>query len=414
VPVLTGISSLVTCASSERQADVGVIPDAALAWRDGIIVWAGPEADLPDRYGQEPAWDAGGHAVIPGLIDCHTHLGFGGWRAGEFADRIRGKSYLEVGREGGGIASTVRDTRRLVAENDGALLKRCRTFARGMLGRGVTTIECKSGYGLDLSTELALLGAYRALAEEGPQRIVPTFLGAHVVAPEYGGDRSGYVDHVVSEMIPGVAERDLARFCDVFVEQGAFSPDEARRILAAAAERGLAAKLHVDQLRDGGGAALAAEVGAVSADHLEFASRTGIDALAAAGVVAVTLPIATLYLNQDPPPARAMIDAGAAVAVATDFNPGTAPSYDLPLALLLACTRQRMTPAEALKGATRYAARAIGCEGEAGALEPGKAADFVVLDAPDIDHWLYHFRTDPPVAVAIAGDIRLGSLPEPR
>lgn len=401
---------MVTCAAADGQGDVGEIPDAALAWIDGVVVWAGPASDLPERFDHEPMWDAGRRLVVPGLIDCHTHLGFGGWRAAEFADRIRGRSYLEIAAAGGGIASTVRETRRLAAGGEAALLSRCRVFADGMLGRGVTTLECKSGYGLDLPTELALLGAYRQLAAEGPQRIVSTFLGAHVVPREFLDDRSGYVDRLVMEMIPAVAEEGLARFCDVFVEDGAFTVDEARRILAAAAGRGLTAKLHVDQLSDGGGAALAAEVGAISADHLEFASADGIEALAAAGVVAVTLPIATLYLNQDPPPARAMIDAGVAVAVATDFNPGTAPSYDLQLALFLACHRQRMTPAEAVKGATRYAARAIGCEADVGALEPGKAADFIVIDAPDLDHWLYHYRPDGPAAVAIGGEVMVGAL----
>jgi len=345
--------------------------------------------------------------VTPGLIDCHTHLAFGGWRSAEFADRIRGTPYLEIAAAGGGIASTVRETRRLDGE---ALHARARRFADEMLAAGVCTVECKSGYGLRLDTELALLRAYRTLAVEGPQRIVSTFLGAHVVPPEYRGDRQAYIELIVEEMIPAVADEGLAEFCDVFVEEGAFSAAEARRVIGAAVDHGMRPKLHVDQLEGGGGAELAAELGAISADHLEFASSAGIAAMAEAGVVGVTLPIATLVLNQDPPPAREMIDAGVAVAVATDFNPGTAPSHDLRLALMLACNRQRMTPAEALKGATRYAARAIGRESDLGSLEPGKAADFVVLDSPDLDHWLYHYRPEPSVATVVGGTVCAGEL----
>lgn len=410
MPLLRGISELVTCASPDGQDDVGAVADAALVWRDGVVVWAGPEADLPAGHADEAAFDAGGRLVVPGLIDCHTHLAFGGWRAGEFTRRIRGDSYREIARAGGGIASTVRETRRLVARGGERLYRRARGFADAMLSLGVTTIECKSGYGLDAETEIAQLEAYARLTAEGPQRIVATFLGAHVVPPEHRADPEAYVDLLVGRMIPAIADAGLAAFCDVFVEEGAFSPEQARRILGAAASRGLRPKLHVDQLGDGGGAALAAELGAVSADHLEFASPAGIDAMSGAGTVGVTLPIATLYLNQDPPPAREMIEAGVPVAVATDFNPGTAPSFDLRLAMLLACTRQRMTPAEVLKGVTRYAARAIGREDEIGSLEPGKAADLVLLDAPSLEHWVYHHRPDPTIATVIGGRARSGSL----
>ena len=407
MPVLTGISSLVTCAAPGGQDAIGAISDAALVWRGGRVAWAGPADRLPGGYGGEPVFDAGGRLVIPGLIDCHTHLAFGGWRAGEFADRIRGRSYLEIAAAGGGIASTVRETRRMSGR---ALLDRASGFADRMLAAGVTAIECKSGYGLDLETELRLLRTYRALAERGPQRIVPTFLGAHVVAPELRQDREEYVRRVVEEMVPAVGSEGLAEFCDVFVEEGAFTPDEARAILAAARAAGMRPKLHVDQLGDGGGGELAAEVGAVSADHLEYVSDRGISAMAEAGVVGVTLPIATLVLDQSPPPARRMIERGVAVAVATDFNPGTAPSHDMGLAMLLACHRQRMTPAEVLKGVTRYAARAIGREETLGSLEPDRAADFIVIDAPDVDHWLYHYRPGPVAATVIDGRVVHGSL----
>ena len=285
--------------------------------------------------------------MIPGLVDCHTHLAFAGWRADEFEQRLRGRSYLDIARAGGGIMSTVRQTR---AATEADLLRRAAGFLREMLTLGVTTVECKSGYGLEPDAELKLLRVYRQLAKEQPVRLVPTFLGAHVVPPEFRDNRAGYVDLLADRMIPALAKEKLAACCDVFVEESAFSVAEARRILRAGQKSGLSAKLHADQLTSGGGAELAAELGALSADHLEHISDAGIRAMATAGVVAVSLPLASLYLGQPPMPARRLIEAGVAVAVATDFNPGSAPSFHLPLALTLACTLQRMTPAEALEG----------------------------------------------------------------
>jgi imidazolonepropionase len=267
----------------------------------------------------------------------------------------------------------------------------------------VTTVECKSGYGLNVEDELKTLRVYRRLQQEQPVGIVPTFLGAHVVPPEFRNDREAYLRLLCEELIPTIASEELAVFCDVFVEETAFSVAEARLVLETGKWHGLRSKLHVDQLHDGGGARLAAEVRAISADHLEYASNEGIWALGSAGVVAVSLPLATLYLRQQPMRARNFIDAGVALAVATDFNPGSAPSYHLPLAMMLACTMQRMTPAEALKGTTRYAARAIGCEEQRGALETGKQADFIVVDAPSVNHWLYHFRDNAVMATYIRG-----------
>jgi len=398
--VIGNIGQLATCRAEGGQGDIHVLPDAAMVWDDGVILWAGAERELPAEYRRAERLDAGRRLVIPGLVDCHTHLAFGGWRADEFAQHMRGRSYLEIARAGGGIASTVRETR---AASEDDLLKRTACFLEQMLALGITTVECKSGYGLDRETELKLLRVYRRLAGTQPVRIVPTFLGAHVVPPEYRENRAGYVDFLISQMIPAVAREKLAVSCDVFVEESAFSIDEARRILQAGQAAGLGAKLHADQLTSGGGAELAAELGALSADHLELISDRGITALADTAVVAVSLPLASLYLGQPPMPARRLIGAGVALAVATDFNPGSAPSFHLPLALTLACTLQRMTPAEALKGATAYAARAVGLEAEVGSLEPGKAADFAVIDAPDVNHWLYHFRPNGCVMTAIAG-----------
>jgi imidazolonepropionase len=365
------------------------VREAAVAWRDDTIAWVGPERDLPADFRGDTVLDAGGGLVVPGLVDCHTHLAFGGWRADEFEQRIAGATYLEIARRGGGIASTVARTR---AATDDELLAGCRSHLTGMRALGVTTVECKSGYGLDPDAELRLLKLYRRLAEEGPTRVVATLLGAHVVGPEFRERRDEYVDLVIGEMIPRAAVGGLARFCDVFVEETAFSVAEARRILRAGQAAGLGAKLHADQLSTGGGAELAAELGAVSADHLERISDGGIEAMARAGTVAVSLPLASLYLHQPPLPARRLIEAGVPVAVATDFNPGSAPSWHLPLALTLACTMQRMTPAEALKGATIIAARAIGLDRAVGSVEPGKRADLAVIGSPDPNHWLYHFR----------------------
>ena len=378
-----------------------MLRDAALAWDGDRITWVGPAVAIPSGFASVPVEDADGRAVFPGLVDCHTHLAFGGWRADEFELRIQGATYLDIAARGGGIASTVRQTR---AASEAELEARAGRWLAAMRELGVTTVECKSGYGLDRDTELRLLRVYQRLALSQPSRIVPTYLGAHVVPVEYRERRAEYVRFVIEEMIPAVAAGRLAECCDAFVERSAFSVEEARAILQAGVAAGLRPKLHADQLSDGGGAKLAAEVGALSADHLEHISDAGVAAMAAAGVVAVSLPLATMYLNQPPMPARRLIDAGVAVAVATDFNPGSAPSFHLPFALTLACTLQRMTPAEALKGATVYAARALGREAEVGSLEAGKYADFAVFDVPDVTQWLYHLQANACVRTVIGGE----------
>lgn len=401
MPLLTNIGFLAACRAEGGQADIHAVREAALAWEGDRITWVGPERDLPASLRALPSEDAGGRAVFPGLVDCHTHLAFGGWRADEFELRIQGATYLDIAARGGGIASTVRETRQAT---EAELEARARGWLAAMRQLGVTTVECKSGYGLDRDTELRLLRVYQRLALSQPSRIVPTYLGAHVVPAEYRGRRADYVRLLVEEMIPTVAREGLADCCDAFVERSAFSIEEARSILRAGLDAGLRPKLHADQLSDGGGAQLAAELGALSADHLEYISDAGIAAMARAGVVAVSLPLATMYLNQPPMPARRLIEAGVAVAVATDFNPGSAPSFHLPFALTLACTLQRMTPAEALKGATVYAARAVGREMAVGSLEAGKYADFVLFDAPDVTQWLYHLQANACVRTVIGGE----------
>lgn len=398
--LLRNIGLLVTCRPDGGQDQLHAIPRASLVWSAGRIVWAGPGDQVPATLGTLVMEDAGGRMVVPGLVDCHTHLAFGGWRADEFARRVRGESYADIARNGGGILSTVRATR---AAGEAVLASRADETLARMVALGVTTVEVKSGYGLTVADELMLLRVYQALAARGPARLVPTVLGAHTVPPEFADDRAGYLRLLMDELLPRVAALELARYCDAFVEQGAFTVEEARQLFQAAGKLGMRAKLHADQLTSSGGAELAAEVGAVSADHLEHVSDAGIVAMADAGVVAVSLPIASLYLRQPPLPARKLLDAGVPVAVATDFNPGSAPSYHLPLAMTLACTTQGMTPAEALKGATIVAARAIGEEANVGSLEVGKAADFALIDAPDVDHWLYHFRPNACVRTVIGG-----------
>ena len=387
--VLRNIRCLATCSGQLGASDAGLIDDAALVWEGERIEWVGRESDLPEKYAKDWTMDAAGALVVPGLVDCHTHLAFGGWRADEFEMRIAGTSYLDIARQGGGILSTVAATR---SASEDELLGRVRDFGVHMLRLGVTTIECKSGYGLTLPDELKLLRVYGKLADEGPMTIVSTLLAAHTVPEEYRSRRASYVALICDEIIPQVADEGLAEFCDVFVEDSAFTLDEARQIFSKASDHGLRPKLHADQLTDGGGAELAAEVGAVSADHLECVSESGIRALSERAVVGVALPLASLYLRQRALNARDLVEAGVTVAVATDFNPGSAPSYHLPLAMTLSCVMNGLTPAEALRAATINAAAALGRSDYLGSLEPGKQADFVILDASSVNEWLYHFR----------------------
>lgn len=397
--MLGNIGLLVTGPDPERPGALREVRGAAVAWSDGLVRWAGPEAQLPAEWRRAERWDAGGRLVVPGLVDCHTHVVFGGWRSGELERRLRGAGYLEIARAGGGIAATVAKTAEL---SDDALAARAGGFLREMAKLGVTTVEAKSGYGLELEAELRLLRIQRRLAGATRQRIVSTLL-AHVVPAAWRDRRDEYVARFAGELVPRAARERLADACDVYVDEGAFTVDEARRILGAARAAGLPVKLHAEQLGESGGAALAAELGALSADHLEHVTTGGIEALARAGCVAVTLPIAALFLGGPVAPARQLLDAGLPVAVATDFNPGSAPSHHLPLALLLACTLQRMTPAEALAGATSAAARALGLAGAVGALEPGMAADLAVIDAESVAEWLLHFRGNACVLTIAAG-----------
>ena len=398
--VLRNIGQLATCPADALQQDAGLINDAALVFEDNEILWVGSELQLPEQFVTHDSIDCGQGLVIPGLIDCHTHLCFGGWRGDEFEQRLQGLSYQEIAAAGGGIRSTVAATRSDSAET---LSKKALEALEGMLDLGVTTVECKSGYGLEQTAELKQLQVYRQLDQQQPIDLIPTFLGAHMVPDEYQQRREDYIRLLCDVLIPTVSDQKLAQFCDVFIEEGAFSIDEAREILGTAKQAGLGLKVHADQLSSGGGAQLAAELGAVSAEHLEYADETGIRALALAGTVAVSLPLASLYLREPYLPARQMLQAGVRVAVATDFNPGSAPSYHLPLAMTLACVNQQMTPQEVLMGATTVAARAVAAEQRIGSLLPGYDADITILDAPSVNHWLYHFRANACCGVVKSG-----------
>lgn len=388
MPVLRNIAQLATCPSDNPQDDAGIINNGAIAWEGDTIAWAGKAVDIPPQFSGEPVIDCERRLVIPGLVDCHTHLCFGGWRGDEFALRIGGASYQEIAAAGGGISSTVAATR---AASLGELQRKASQALDDMLRLGITTVECKSGYGLDMANELKQLEVYRLLDQSHPVELIPTFLGAHVIPREYHDDRDGYINLLCEQLIPVIAREGLAKFCDAFVETGAFSLDEARQILSVAADHGLQIKVHADQLSDGGGASLAAELGAVSAEHLEYINQEGIEALAKSRTVAVSLPLASFYLGEPYLPARELISAGVRVAVATDFNPGSAPSFHLPLAMTMACIHQRMTPEEVLNGATTIAARAVSASDRLGSLLPGYKADLAIIDSPSLNQWLYHF-----------------------
>jgi imidazolonepropionase len=401
--VLRNIGQLATCSASAVQQDAGLIDNAALVIEENRIIWAGHEQQLPQPFNDLDYTDCGQRLVTPGLIDCHTHLCFGGWRGDEFEMRLQGRSYQQIAAAGGGIRSTVAATRSDPSEE---LLEKALNSLENILALGVTTLECKSGYGLELEAELKQLQVYRQLNDQQAVDLIPTFLGAHMVPDEYQQHREAYINLLCDVLIPAVSEQNLALFCDVFVEEGAFSINEARKILETARRAGLGLKVHADQLSNGGGAIFAAGMSAVSAEHLEYADEQGIKALAQAGTVAVSLPLASLYLRERYLPARQMLDAGVRVAVATDFNPGSAPSYHLPLAMTLACINQQMTPQEVLMAATTVAARAIAAEQRIGSLLPGFEADIAIFDTPSLNHWLYHFRANACCGVIKAGQWR--------
>lgn len=373
------------------EAPYGTIRDGALAVRDGRIAWLGPRTELPgtpEELAREVR-SAGGGWMTPGLVDCHSHLVFAGDRSDEFERRLEGASYREIAASGGGILATVRATR---AASEGVLVDTASRRLQRLVDEGVTTVEIKSGYGLETATELRMLRAARRLARPGVIDVRTTFLGAHAVPSEYVGRRGAYVDLVVEEMIPAVAEAGAADAVDAFLEDIAFGPDDVARVFEAARRHGLAVRLHADQLSDGGGATLAARHGARSADHLEYASAAGVRAMGRAGTVAVLLPGAYLTLRGErAPPVSAFRREGVPMALATDANPGSSPLLSLLLTVNLGCTLFGMTPEEALAGVTRHAARVLGLEADRGTLAPGKRADLAVWNVSrpaELAYWM--------------------------
>lgn len=360
-----------------RGGRYSLIDDGALVAEGGRVAWVGPRSAAP-RAAIDEVIDAHGALATPALIDCHTHLVYAGHRADEFEQRLAGRSYEEIARAGGGIASTVRATR---AASEEALVVSARRRLQALMAEGVRTVEIKSGYGLDLDNEMKCLRVARRMARSEGADVRATYLALHAVPPEYRGREENYVDFVCREALPQIADEALADAVDAFCERIAFSAAQVRRVFEAARSRGLRVKLHADQLSDGGGAALAAEFGALSADHVEYTDDAGLDAMAASGTVAVLLPVAFYVLKETRrPPIAGLRARGIPMAVATDCNPGTAPCSSLLTAMNMACTQFGLTPEEALAGATLHAARALGLE-DRGSLEAGKQAKVVLWDA---------------------------------
>lgn len=382
------------------QGDVRFLRNAWVRMEDGVIAAVG--TGTPERPAGAAELDAEGRLVTPGLVDAHTHLIFGGWRQNELAMKLRGVPYLDILAQGGGILSTVRATR---SAGQGELEDKARLALDEMFSFGTTTCEAKSGYGLDLDTELTQLRAIRALNESHPVDLVPTFLGAHALPEDYKADRAAYIRLLCEEMIPAAAAEGLAEFCDVFCETGVFTAEESRTILEAGRRCGLAAKIHADEIDAIGGSRLAGELGAVSAEHLIVCPPEGIEAMARGGTVACLLPCTSFYLGAAFAPARDMIAAGVPVALATDFNPGSCPCLNMQLAMSLGCLKYRMTPEEVLTAATLNGAAAIGRADRTGSVEPGKAGDLVVWNAPDLEYVCYRLGSNLAGAVVKGGKI---------
>ncbi|MBI1845838.1 MAG: imidazolonepropionase [Candidatus Rokubacteria bacterium] len=387
--VVTGLRELVTCEPALGDGLLGVIPEAAMAAAAGRVVWVGPQSRLASAVGIPPAarqLDAHGRVGLPGFVDSHTHLVHAGSREHEYALRAPGASYQEIAAAGGGILSTVRATR---AASVDELVELALPRLATLLRHGTTTVEIKSGYGLTTADELKMLEAIRRLGELQPVEVHATFCGAHEIPPEFKGRPDAYVDLVVDEMLPAVAERRLARYVDVFCEEGVFSVAQARRILEAGAQRGLRAKFHADEFVTLGGAELAAEIGALSADHLLRARPEGVARMKEAGVTAALLPGTAFFLGLPYAPARAFLETGARVALASDFNPGSSMGCNLQLVMTMAVSQMKMSPEEALLGVTLNAAHAMGLEGEVGSLRPGAWCDMLLADVPNWRHLSY-------------------------
>ena len=407
---IIGASQVVTLAGPARPRvglelrEVGIVTNGGVFVRDGVIERVGARADIEALIDPETnVIDAGGRVVLPGFVDAHTHPVFAGTRVDEFEERSKGATYQEIAARGGGIQSTVNRTR---AASIDELVETGRRYAQWFLRGGTTTVEAKSGYGLSLEDEVKILRAIKRLDSDTPLRYVPTFLGAHSVPPEYKSRRDEYVSLIVEEMLPRVAREKLAEYCDVFCEEKVFTTDESWKILSAARCHGLGLRMHADQLSLSGGAQLAAELGTVTADHLEHTNAEGIAALKRANVQPVLLPGSVYALGSSRyPAAREMIDAGLAVVLATDFNPGSSPTPSMTMILSLAATHMKMTPAEAITATTINAAYSLNRGDQIGSLEPGKLADLVIHDCADYRELAYFFGIEHVWRVFVAADL---------
>ena len=387
-----------------EMRELAIIADGAMLVANGIIERTGTTDDLRAALAPEkrlPVIDARGRVVTPGFVDAHTHMVFAGTRVEEFEQSIAGKTYQQIAAAGGGIATTVRATRRATAEE---LLNLARRHAEWFLRNGTTTVEAKSGYGLSLDAELKILNVIRSLEQQTPLRIMATLLAAHAVPPEFQQNRAGYIALVVREIVPRVQRDRLAQFCDVFCDEHGFTIAESREILSAAKDAGFGLRMHVEQFAADGGAALAAELGAVTADHLEYTNAAGIAAMASASVQPVLVPASVFCLGRDRyPNARAMMDAGLAVVLATDFNPGSSPTTSIPFVMSLACQQMKMLPSEAITAATINAACSLGLGDIVGSLESGKAADFLIHEFHDYRELAYFAAVPNLPQVFVAG-----------
>lgn len=379
------------------------LEDAFVWIRGGRIAARGPRLEIPSEAARAPSLDGGGAIALPGLVDSHTHAVFGATREHEFERRLEGATYREIAAAGGGILFSVRDLR---GRDEDDLVRLSRPRIAGFAAHGVTTVEVKSGYGLSTEDELRQLRVVERLAKDPSlPRLVATFLGAHAIPPEFAGDRAGYVRLVCEETLPAVVEQGVAEFCDVFCDDGAFTVAESERILSTAKDLGLELKIHAEEFVSTGGAAMAARVGATSADHLVAIDEAGIEALARSGTVAVLLPGTTLFLGHDRfAPGRRLVDAGVQVALATDFNPGSSMTRNLPLVATLGCLRAGLTISEALGAVTRGGAAAIGRD-DRGTLEPGALGDLALFDLPDARHLVYDMGAHATVATIRGGRV---------
>ncbi|MHA1934642.1 MAG: imidazolonepropionase [Candidatus Thorarchaeota archaeon] len=409
--LLTKIGQLATLEGYRKRPKIGesmmelsIIEDGAIAIKNGIIQAVGTTQEIRSQISEEPTYpeiELPRMLAIPGFVDSHTHLVFGGSRENDFAMKLEGKTYLEILESGGGILNTLKETRQASRED---LAKSAFSYGERMLMNGTTTVEVKSGYGLNTETEIKMLEVVEELRKLLPISFSATFLGAHAVPPEFEGRTDDYVDLVVNEMIPAVAERSLAEFCDVFCEKGVFDVEQSRRILLSAKEAGMQLKVHADEIVQLGGAELAAEVGAISADHLLMASEGGLEAMRKAGTIATLLPGTAFSLDTEYAQGREMIDMGLPVALATDFNPNCA-NESLFFSIALACYKMKMHPREVISAATINGAHALGQGNTLGSIEPGKRADILVLECPNPEYLAYRFGVNLVHTVIANGEV---------